>query len=1155
MRTAGTTIVAFIVMGLAGIAPVLAQDMAELEVDHALTFDFPTPHTPWARPYVHGTTRVLFFTDGRGTNARECVELMQRYDIEAEVVFWARIVDSPDSHWHGGETGERRMLNLLGEHWDCYVFMGISLADMTPEQQYKLLRPVAEGAGIVFVGADDRRVLKDENRLTDLPPFLARGPVGDAFTVGEGRGMRLPGQPDIPYRVGWHVEYDYWAERLGRAILWAAGKEPQLNLTLEAPAPELPWGEDATVTARFYGVPVGANPTLTMRVRSLTGDPIAPEPDLPETVVVPPGVVEAALPTRLMAGDYRVDAWVTGARGIEAWATIPFRIVSPPREIAQLRLFQDWGEIGDHIAGTVSVEGEAVSEADAVHVTLLDRRRREIARVEVPAREEPAEFDLRIEPWMPMLVTVEARLMSEAGELSRVSEFFRVTRRNRGQFNFLMWDVPRGTLAPYAQESLAEHAVTVHLRSGTPQPYVAAFDIAWVPYTTRILARHDEDGIMTPFCWNDEEQVAAEVSRLAEDYIPSRQHGVFVYSLGDENETLGACLSPHCARAYREYLREEYGDLDALNASWGTAFGAWDEVGLSQPDDSEEHHSLREGNYPRWFDRQAFKSWNYVKYCEKYLEAYREIDPEALTGFEGAGRFGRGDDVDLLVRNLDFWAPYPGTVDEVLRSIAPRDFPRSNWMGYTKDADSLLQKYWRMVTLDMDAVWWWRWEVIGRFRGWLAPDLRPFPAVREILDDTQVVRDGLGDLLLHSQMQDDGIAILYSYPSTFAHELEEGATYGGYEAAHLSAHNMIRELGLNFRYVTDRMLRLGEFDADRFRVLILPRAEALGDREAEVIREFAEGGGVVIADVRPGLYDERCKPRETGVLDEMFGIERRAREPALITEVTLGDQDGPAFENAKVDPAVTVTEGEALGAADGVPAVITRPVGDGLAVLLNFDMSSYPSAPVHFWDRTTVHDVTAPEAADRMTMGFFEQAGVTPPLRLVAADGGRESNVKVTRWLNDGIEIVALFRQGGLETEASVELPARRHVYDLRDRRDRGRGESFTARIIPDRASFFVLCERAAPTPQVDLDAPRVERGQVTRATVSVPDAEGLHAFRIRARAGDRELDWLDRNIIVGREPVAFDIPVAFNDPVGEYEISAIDLFTNEPTTVTLSVF
>jgi hypothetical protein len=74
------------------------------------------------------------------------------------------------------------------------------------------------------------------------------------------------------------------------------------------------------------------------------------------------------------------------------------------------------------------------------------------------------------------------------------------------------------------------------------------------------------------------------------------------------------------------------------------------------------------------------------------------------------------------------------------------------------------------------------------------------------------------------------------------------------------------------------------------------------------------------------------------------------------------------------------------------------------------------------------------------------------------------------------------------------------------------------------------------------------------KATLSVPDAEGLHAFRIRARAGDRRLEWLDRNVIAGREPKTFAIPVAFNDPTGDYEIAAIDLFTDRPTKALLTV-
>ena len=67
-------------------------DRDELELDHALTLEVVTPHTDWAKPYALGKTRVLFFTlgveyDGTRSQARECVEVMQRFDVEAEAVF------------------------------------------------------------------------------------------------------------------------------------------------------------------------------------------------------------------------------------------------------------------------------------------------------------------------------------------------------------------------------------------------------------------------------------------------------------------------------------------------------------------------------------------------------------------------------------------------------------------------------------------------------------------------------------------------------------------------------------------------------------------------------------------------------------------------------------------------------------------------------------------------------------------------------------------------------------------------------------------------------------------------------------------------------------------------------------------------------------
>ncbi len=862
MRTATMVTASMIALILIATGCAVAQDRAELEVDHALTLDFPTPHTDWAQPYALGKTRVLFFTDGRGTNPRECVELMQRFDIDAEAVFWARIVDSSDTHWHGGEIGEMRMIELLGQQWDCYVFFGVPFTNLSAEQQYKVLRPVADGAGLVMVGTNEKRVLKDDNLIVDWPA-RTRAPLGDAFSIGKGRGARLPAQPDIPYYIGWEVEYDYWAEKLGHAILWASGHEPKMTMTVDAAADEVAWDATKTFTLDARGEAVGEDAHATMRVRTAGGPTI----DLPERAL--PGKAFSVQVGTLPAGDWHFDAWVVSSKGVETWASVPFTVTASPA-LSGVLLDAEWGETGDMISGKAMIAG-AAAPTDSVRVGLFDRRGRMLKQEMLAPENGEVRFAFEIEPWMPMMVRVDAALLRNppgdepAMVMDSADAYVRVTRRNRGKFNFLIWDTPRGALAPYAEQSLAENSMTLQLKSGNPPLMVSAFDVAWVPYTTRIMSdKKTDDGIMKPFCWNDKEAVAAHVQAKAEEYMPTREHGAFVWSLGDEVHTQGSCLSPYCADAYRDYLDLVYGSLDALNGSWGTNFANWDEVGLSKEGDNLETNSLAEGNYPRWFDRKAFQSYNFVQFCGAYADAYSAIDPEGLTGFEGAGRFSRGDDLDLIVRNNGFWSPYPGVADEVIRSIAPRDFPRANWMGYTKDADSLLSKYWRMVTRGNDAVWFWRWDCIGRFHGWLAADLRPYPAVKEILKDTQVVRDGLGDLLLHSEMLDDEIAVLYSYPSTLACELGEGVTYGSYENAHVSFHEIVRDLGYQFSYVTDRMLRLGEFEADKYRMLILPRIEALGEAEAAVIRQYVEDGGVVIADSRPAIYDGHCKPLEAG---------------------------------------------------------------------------------------------------------------------------------------------------------------------------------------------------------------------------------------------------------------------------------------------------
>ena len=92
-----------------------AQDAAELEVDHNVTSAFVTPHTAWAKPYAPGTTRVLFFVNGRGNlywrpkdvprpiekqaGPRMNVTGLLDFGKENEMIVWVNNIKGPGGIW------------------------------------------------------------------------------------------------------------------------------------------------------------------------------------------------------------------------------------------------------------------------------------------------------------------------------------------------------------------------------------------------------------------------------------------------------------------------------------------------------------------------------------------------------------------------------------------------------------------------------------------------------------------------------------------------------------------------------------------------------------------------------------------------------------------------------------------------------------------------------------------------------------------------------------------------------------------------------------------------------------------------------------------------------------------------------------------------
>jgi len=1117
----------------------LAQDMAELEVDHNVNSDFVTPHTVWAKPYALGKTRVLFFLNGRGTDPREVVELNQRFDFDPQMVFWTRIIDSTQEHWHGGERGIQRMARLLTQKWDAFVFLDVPLEKVPVEQQYAIVKAITDGAGLVLIGTDDKRVLKEKNRFKELPATLDDVDGATAFTIIEGRGVRLPKRPTIEYRPGWEVEYDAWAMRLGKTILWAAGKEPKLKLILQPTGKELVRATlpAAAATLQWNGATGGTVADIALRRDD--GEIIV---TAKETLDKPEGDLDLSIPL-VRSGRYHLDVVARDGDRVAGFASAPFAVICQQQDV-QLAFDQDWAEVGQNVSGKIRLAGE-VRAGQRLVISLFDRRDRQIARQIVRDETTEQAFSFAVQPWFPMLLEVRATLMDGSDEVASAWRFARVVKRHRGRFNFVMWDTPGGYLAPWAERALAGTGVSVHLRSGSPEPWVAAYDVAWIPYTTHIGAS------CKPVCWADETKIQTHVDHIVDKHITTRRHGAFVYSLGDEIAVRGSCLEPCCLDAYRTYLEEQYEDIAALNASWDSNYAGFDEVQLSKPDDNDEAEALRTGNFPRWFDRQAYQSYNFCRLCERFGKGFRRIDPQSRCGFEGAGTFKRADDLDGFVRYNTFWSPYPGTADEVLRSIAPRDFPRSNWMGYTKDADTLLERYWRMITRGCDAVWWWRWDALGRFHGWLAPSLDPYPAVKEILRDTRIVRDGLGDLLLSSEMQTDGIGILYSLPSAYAARVQASPTFGSYEGNHTAFHNALRDLGLNFRYFTDRQMRLSEADLSKFKVILLPMTQAMSGQEAETLRRFVRNGGLLIADVRPAIYDGHVKPLVAGQLDDVFGVKRTGFAGAQIMDGQVHmprhrDPETPPLSLPKIrmDTGITEAGAQPCGQAGETPLFLVNRFRKGQAVLLNMAMATYPALRAEDTGETAAATLRA----------LLARGSVAPAVRLADGKGQRLHNVEITRWMNGPVQIVSVFRHHGRPEAAKLELQQPLHVYDLKARKDLGKQQAVSLTVTPFRALFYALSPQ--PLEAVELKAaPSLSLGSVQRVTVTSSLPEGQQAVKLQVKLPDGGLaDWVEAVVVTDKQGVVVDVPVAYNDPKGTWTVNATELYTGTTTTAQLTV-
>ncbi len=1116
-----------------------------------VTTEVVTPHVAWAKPLEGGPVHVLVIAPR--LTQRETAELMERLDLTVDAVMThspkelgsdAEVVELRTDHL------EARLKALLAKPHDAVVLGGFGWQALPKPLQYALLAKVAAGAGLlqVLYAADPPELFGELFTPVAAPEIVRSGvPWGGltdldeasqvvraAGTLKSGRWLALR----WPRGPGWfhcltnepdrRTDYEYQMALAARALLWVAKREPPVTVAV-GPAV----GGVAPVTAAGDKEPA----TLDAVVRDRWADEV-----WTGALQVRDGKAQLKLP-ELPGGRYTLDVWARAGDRVLGWGS-GWANVPAEAELTSVKPVLAYYKPGG--LAEVAVElGQAPAEPAEVMLTAVDLYGREWTRASapVPAGSTAVTVSLPLTAPQSSSHRLLAELRRGAKVLSRAEGELRTPLRQRPGFALGVWG-GGGSSWLARQRHAYDHRLGIDaaIFSGGLTEGVRG-----LPYIGHAY-RHGGKSVERDPCFHDPAFWDKETKRLGESAAALVADDLFAYSLGDEIcldiASSDVCRGPLTLAAFREWLKGQYPDLDALNRTWVSKHPSWDAV---VPLTWQQSRSA--GNFASWMDHRRFMDLTFAEALARAKQVLQAADPETPVGAEGLwGSYAPyAIDAALFCERLDLIVPY---WRERLLSEAVRSFRRPGtitgaWVGNYGEMgiDPALLRWhvWNLLLNDYSSIWWWAEYTGAHFGAYpkaLYPDYRASPGLAAVTEAVRELRSGVGPLLQVLDRRHDGVAVLYSRPSTILWMNQADDLLIALE-----------DLGLQYELVNADGLDAGELRRRGFKLLVMPATCVLGDPAVAVVKDFVAGGGSVLATLAPAVYDGRGANRPDSALAELFGVSGMGRD--LATEAhRVTPREGEPFGVLKLVPGAVKTTAEVLASyEDGSPAATWQPHGAGGAALLRFTFAGYEEA----------RELARDELPLREFLGrVVTRCGIRPAYELTADRPMR--GVELARFGDQVIEVVALTREPLMTIEqrdqrpyyVELKLPAARSVRDLRGGRDFGRVQAVKLTLDPGECRLLALLD-SAPEPIV-VTATDGQRGGSAGIAVKAP-GRGRRAVELTVTRPDgEEAAWWRRVLTItdGAAPTSF--PIALNDPPGRYQVTARDVVTGQTVTAAFAV-
>jgi len=867
----------------------------------AYTLEIETPHVNWARPLPGGPLKVLAVPSV--SEGRTLVELAQRLSMELTTV-------SIDPAWdvnkwtmafgpNYGARAERGDLKLIYSYLEAELtgpkhFEAILLPlnhgweRLTPASRQALARRVREGCGLVLIRPFD-------SELTALVPLVPPRPSADeSAPVEPGPAEKSPWKLVTPHYITRGIPIEYFPFQYVENYIYKAAPEATVLAETSSGHPVLAikqYGKGRVVAfgyrndglswrmpmaARFDFVNVYWEYFYALLCRALIW--AASREPAPADFNAP----EALWRLRGLDGKVRLSA-----RGRPPG----FSNLPPGRYFLEQQSRADWRISVIDVPSADRIEDlrvtpNVIREGDGLQVEwrsqnpgtaeLVDGLGRLIAR-------GSGTSPLRLRAGRPLTHSgfVEVRA---GGVTARQEVRFAASSREWTDYEVILpWAGPRGyqPWIPAVDEQLRRIGVTVLARPERNfklmvSAHLAGFGIycyrreAYLKRKDAFASTRDKKYLTRDIVLQSPEFERGLREQLDKSYRPLALLRPFAVYLADESsltcyaDAFDVDWSPPALSGFRQWLKRQYGSLEALNKTWDTDFPDWESVMPMTTADAQQH-----GNFAPWADHRAYMEEEFVRAFALARSLVQEIDPGARASISGTQipTPHNGCNWYEIDQQIDYLQPYSGGNQDPMHHLFRPGMPITGFTGYGLTGEEAQYQQWqRLFYGHHGASIFWHYTLLN-------PDLTLSPQGKALAEVFSRLQAGIGRVFMNSRVREDGVAIHFSMASIRGAWITDGRITPGMGYAQRTSKNFaelmarrdawVRELerqGVQFRFLATPQIEQGALE--NFRVLILPYSIAISDKEAAAIERFMERGGTVYGDEQTGRMDEHCRWRK-----------------------------------------------------------------------------------------------------------------------------------------------------------------------------------------------------------------------------------------------------------------------------------------------------